>query len=141
MVRDGAREFMPHVPFCEKTTRTRFRESITTAHPTTFVCVKRRSGRLTGFLVCSMHEYLFSPRLHVILDTIYVRPDSRGTRAAASLAEQFVEWAKRLGALEAYMGVGHGQHIERTARFFERLGAQRVGWSMRIKVPEHAWRR
>lgn len=121
------------VPFCPEHAGRMFDRAVSQATPTLFVVERRPDRQAVGFAVCAAYEYLFSPRLHVVLETIFVRPDSRGTRAAASLLSAVTGWARIVGASEIFLASA-GRDQERHARFFARLGAVPTGTAMKITV-------
>jgi L-amino acid N-acyltransferase YncA len=118
-------ETLPHLDFDLATTRATFLSAVEHASPTLFVVEEAR--KVIGYAMCLLENYAFAAGRFVVLEAIYVRPDRRGTRAAASLVTRFFEWGKTVGAKESILGIANGFQPERTARFFEHLGAQRVG--------------
>lgn len=106
-----------------------FRRYIAAADPTIFVVERNRE--IVGFLNASIYEYDFADGLFTVQQVLYVRPDNRGTRASALLMQEFVSWSDRLGALENTGGNDNGLFSERTAKFLERFGFERVGFYMR----------
>lgn len=92
------------------------------ADPRSVVVVSRSRDSLTGFLV----GYLTAPsssRLPVtyaMLRSLYVSPDARGTGAADSMTERFVEWARSNGAVQAIVDAYAAN--ERAQRFYARHG-------------------
>lgn len=129
MCEAGVAENAPHIPFSRAAAEATFYRYLYAADPTIFVA--ERDGRVSGVAACSLHKYLFAPDIFVVLDTIYVRPDSRGTRAAACLVEQFLEWGQSLGAREWHAGTSTDRDAEASMRFFARFGAQPAGGSVK----------
>lgn len=125
LARQDVAETLPHLTFREDITRATFRQYLAEADPTIFVVEHR--GEVVGFLMALMQGYAFTDGVFATGEVIYVRPDRRGTLAAAHLVRAFVEWAETIEAREAIMGVSNGLKMERTARFLERFGFKVVG--------------
>jgi GNAT superfamily N-acetyltransferase len=123
-------ETLPHLDFCRDMAEQAFNETVSGYG--TLGLVAEIDGEIVGFLRAEMHGYLFTAGVFVVLDVLYVRPDKRGTRAAAALIRQFVQWGDTVRAREILFGVSSKLNIERTARFFEHFGAERVGYQHRI---------
>ncbi len=87
---------------------------------------------IVGFALCEIEGFHFASGISTVLQIIYVRPDKRGTRAAALLLAEFIRWSEIVGSRRRYLGINTGQGIERTARFFERAGARSLGHCMVI---------
>jgi len=130
------RETLPHLDFDAETTRRTFRASIARADPTIFV-VEDDNGEVIGYLVALMRAYMFTRGHLASQEVIYVKPGRRGSRAALMLIKSFRQWAKIIGAREAYMGIANGFQPDRTARLFSHYGFAPVGQYLRW-VPPHA---
>lgn len=118
-------ETLPHLDYDEDVTRATFRDSMDHADPTIFVA--EIQGEVVGYAVCLLEGYAFTSGLFVVLEALYVRPESRGSRAAFALVNEFDRWGDLLKAREKILGVANGQDIERKDRFFSRLGFKCVG--------------
>lgn len=94
--------------------------------------VAERDERLVGFILCAIQGFFFTTGIMALLRIIYVEPGCRGTRVPAVLFMQFLQWGEIVGAKRYLMGIGNSLHPDRTARFFERFGARRVGYEMVI---------
>lgn len=129
LARLAVAESARHVGFNEDRVRRTFHGYLDEAHPTIFVAERRRE--LIGFLMATMSEYTFADGLFTTQEVLFVRPDLRGTRAAAYLLDEFTRWSDRLGALENTGGNDNGLFTEQTARLLERRGFERVGLFMR----------
>jgi L-amino acid N-acyltransferase YncA len=81
-----------------------------------------------------IHGYAFTSGIFTVQEVLYVKPGSRGTRAAAQLMAEFVRWSDMLHARESFGGNSNGFNSERTARFLEHFGFRKVGYSMK-RVP------
>lgn len=123
-------ETLPHIPFDEPTARRTFDSYLKSASPTILVC-EANDRKIAGFLVAYMTPYAFATGHFCNQEVIYVRPEYRGTRAAARLIRSFNEWADRTNPREVFAGVANGIKVERTTRFLELFGFAPVGASLR----------
>jgi GNAT superfamily N-acetyltransferase len=82
---------------------------------------------LVGFALAAIDGFYFAAGLAASLRVVYVTPAKRGSRAPALLVDSFFRWSDTVGARRKYLGINNSLHPERTARFFERYGARRVG--------------
>lgn len=118
-----------HVGFEEDRVRETFRKYLDTANPTIFFVDDRHD--IVGFLLATMSQYRFASSLFTTQEVLFVRPDKRGTRAAALLVGELVRWSERLGAVEITGGNDNGLLTEKTARLLEHFGFERVGIFLR----------
>jgi GNAT superfamily N-acetyltransferase len=119
-------ESYPHLPVSEAKIRGTFTRYLATAHPTLTVAVKN-DGTLVGFCSQTISEYPSADGLYTTLEVTFVRPDSRGTRAAALLLRWFTDWSDRIGALESTGGNDNQLRSEATAKLLSRFGFEPVG--------------
>jgi hypothetical protein len=63
----------------------------TARHPTIFVVEQNRE--LVGFMNATISEYTFADGIFTTQEVMFIRPDKRGTRAAASLVRHFTAGA------------------------------------------------
>ena len=131
LARMQVEETLPHMAskFCEERVRSVFRHAQVSGDPTIFVVEDK--GVLIGYLVAKVWPYLFTATVHVAQEVVYIRPDKRGSRAAASLFGLYSKWAAATKADEAFAGISNGLHPERTARFMKKFGFEVVGVSLR----------
>lgn len=129
LARIGHAESWPYLPFAEHKVRAIFDRYMTTAHPTIFVV--EHDGEIIAFLNCTISEFPSADGLYTTQEILFVRPDKRGTRAAALLLRQFIQWSDQLGALESTGGNDNALTSDRTRRFLKRFGFQEVGFFMR----------
>lgn len=123
-------ETLPHLDFDPLIAGRTFRRYLKTADPTIFVVEDNRE--VVGYLMAMTHDYAFMSGLFAIQEAMYVRPDKRGTRAAAALMKIFTEWGARMGAKEIIYGVSNRFQPDRTSRFFQRVtGAEPVGFYLK----------
>lgn len=119
-------ETLPHLDFRRDLAAETIEESLRTADPTFFVVEDSRE--VVGYLMAFMESYAFTTGIFCVQEVLYVRPDKRGTRAAAHLVKEFVRWANIVGAREMIFGISNKFQPERTSRLFQRLtGAEEVG--------------
>jgi L-amino acid N-acyltransferase YncA len=103
-----------------------------TAEPTIFVVEHQR--KVIGFLLGSIIGYRAAAGHAVTQEVLYVRPANRGTRASTLLMKNLVKWADQVGAREIIGGVDNNFQPERTAKFLEHFGFERVGYALRKVV-------
>lgn len=96
--------------------------------------VAETDGEIVGFLMALRTPYAAHTGFFVHQELFYVRPDKRGTRAAASLFRAFNAWADSLNPEEVFAGVATGHRPEVAARWMRRFGFEPVGPSMRRRV-------
>ena len=106
-----------------------FDDYLDEADPTFFVVDERRE--VIGFLLATMSGYRFAAGLYTTQEVLFVRPDRRGTRAAALLLRELVAWSERRGAREITGGNDNGLFSDRTARLLKKHGFEQVGFFMR----------
>lgn len=105
-------------------------DSCLASDPTMFVA--EQGGRLIGLAIARIEGFYFASGVLASLDLIYVTPGWRGSRAPALLFIAFLRWSDEVGARRKQMGINNSLHPDRTARFFERFGARRVGYFLVI---------
>lgn len=119
----------PTLTFNEARCRKTVQNYLAFADPTIFVADD--GGEPVGLLVCNFYEQRAADGLYATQEVLFVRPDKRGTRAAALLMKELIAWAETVGASEIVGGNDNEFNSERTARFLEHFGFKRVGFSMR----------
>lgn len=80
-----------------------------------------------GFFVAVKGDYFSCDGFFISQGVFYVRPDKRGTRAAATLFRRFVRWAESFNPEEIYAGIGRGRRSEVAARFLRGFGFEPSG--------------
>lgn len=124
-------ETLPHLDFRPDLVEKAFVASVATGDPLGLVA-EDDSG-LVGYLMARVYEYSFASGVFVSQEVVFVKPDKRGTRAAVKLLREYIRWGEEdVGAREILFGISNGFKPERTARLFEHLGAERVGFHHRI---------
>lgn len=125
-------ETRPTLEFDEARARATFRSYLERADPTFFVIDDKRD--VIAMLACNFYEHRAATGLFTTQEVLYVRPDRRGSRAAALLMKQLIAWSTQLGATEIIGGNDNEFNSERTARFLEHFGFARVGFTMRREL-------
>jgi GNAT superfamily N-acetyltransferase len=130
-VEESARD----VGFNPDKVRQTFHRYLTQAHPTIYLVEQNREP--IGFLNATISEYTFADGIYTTQEVMFVRPDKRGTRAAALLVREFNRWSDMLGAVESTGGNDNALFTEQTARLLEKNGFERVGLFMRRRGAGH----
>ena len=132
MARTNMEQTRPTLKFNEARCRQTVQNYLDFANPTIFVA--EDEAEVVGLLVCNFYEYHAADGLYATQEVLFVRPDKRGTRAAALLMKELIAWATMLGAQEIVGGNDNEFNSERTARFLGHFGFKRVGFAMRRSV-------
>ncbi|MFY7925564.1 MAG: GNAT family N-acetyltransferase [Aquidulcibacter sp.] len=132
MARANIEETRPEIGFDEHLAYETCYAYLDTASPTIFVAERNRE--VVGFLLADMYSYRASPGIHTMQEVLFVAPAHRGTRAAVMLMKHFIAWSIGLGAKEIIGGNDNSFQSDRTARFLEHFGFERVGHAMRRKL-------
>jgi GNAT superfamily N-acetyltransferase len=82
---------------------------------------------LLGMLFGYLTEYFFCKEKLACDMVLFVDRKHRGSSAAARLIGAFRNWAVACGASEICLGISSKINIERTGRFYERMGLTHVG--------------
>ena len=86
-------------------------------------------NKLIGFISGMHQEYFFSSNKKVSDLGFYILPEYRGSRAAIKLLKELENWAKSFGVEDLYLGQTTAINIEKTQKFYERLGYKTVGFN------------
>lgn len=114
---------IPFPPVDEKATREALIELGSGYH----VSIAEQDGEPCGFIAGAVSRFVFSTDFYIVHDIFYVRPESRGSRAAFLLVNAFCDWGRGIGARHAMIGVHTGLRPEVTGRFYEKLGFRFIG--------------
>lgn len=133
----GAEEAHPEVPFDSEVAWQTWVEAMTTGHPVIFIV--EHAGEVFGILSGFVQGYQFARGLFVAQEVIYVRPDKRGSRAAALLVAEFIKWGELMDARQIMFSITSGIRPDSTARFFSRFGAKQVGHTLILNRTPAAW--
>lgn len=129
LTRAALAEARPWLAYDDHRARETFYSYLDTADPTIFVA--EDADGIAGLVTASINEYRMSGGLFILHEVFFVRPEKRGTRAAARLMKHLLEWGQSLGAVEIIGGNDSNFKSDKVARFLERFGFQIVGSSMR----------
>lgn len=132
MARINITDTRPQLDFDEAICRATLQGYIDRASPTVFVCEDRR--KVVGFLLADFYAYRAASGLFTTQEVLFVRPEHRGTRAAVLMMKHLIAWSERLGAKEIIGGNDNEFNSERTAKFLEHFGFERVGFAMRLAM-------
>ncbi len=127
--RTNIEQTRPGMTFNEERCRNTFQSYLHRASPTFFVVEDNRE--VIAMLVADFYEYRAADGLFTTQEVLFVRPDKRGTRASVILMKELIAWSEMLGAKEIMGGNDNEFNSERTARFLEHFGFERVGFAMR----------
>ena len=98
------------------------------------IFVVERDQQVCGFLLTTVCTYRAFAGLFTIQEVLFVKPERRGTRAAALLMKKLIEWSNDVGAREIIGGNDNDVHTEQTARFLSRFGFKKFGYAMRLNL-------
>ena len=129
MARENMTSTCPEMTFDEYKCRATIHRYLDTASPTFWVVEHKREA--IAFLEGDMYEYEAAEGFFTVQKVLYVAPAHRGTRAALLLMKNFVAWSQRLGAKAIIGGNDNSFKSERTAKFLEHFGFEKVGFAMR----------
>ncbi|HEV2155406.1 GNAT family N-acetyltransferase [Bradyrhizobium sp.] len=131
LARQMLAESYPDQVFSEPVARETYQRYLNTAHPTFFFA--DQDGDVIGVLQAGISSYDFSDGVFTTLCGTFVRPDKRGTRAAAMLIAEYCRWSDGLGAVESTGGNDNNLTTERTTRLLGHFGFEPVGTFVRRK--------
>jgi hypothetical protein len=114
------------ISFHEPKVRALFRHAIAAGDHACLV-YERAGGGLNGMLVGFVMQHFFSLETMASDLFVFVRPEARGSIAAARLWSAFRHWALAAGAVTLRFGTIGGEAPERTRRFYTGLGMTEVG--------------
>lgn len=97
--------------------------------PAVVVIAAEQDGQLIGFISGIVSQYFFSERIKAADLGFFVVPAHRGTSAAIRLISAFEKWADEMGVSEIYLGQTTAVDIEKTIKFYTRLGYRCVGFN------------
>lgn len=100
-------------------------------HPSVFYAGLMDGDKLIAFFLGCVTPQFFGPALVASDMAMYVQPDSRGGLHAVKLIKAFEQWAKARAAKCVNLGQSTGINIERTRKFYERMGYKTVGFNAR----------
>lgn len=98
------------------------------------IFVVTKGEEVAGFLLTGIYAYRAFDGLFTTQEVLFVRPDRRGTRAAALLMRKLVDWSTSVGACEIVGGNDNEVYSEQTARFLSRFGFKQYGYAMKREL-------
>lgn len=98
-------------------------------NPNAVAFLALENNQIVGFISGLVHEYFFSNRKRVSDLGFFVLPEYRGSRVALKLVKLLEAWAIEKNANELHLGQTTGLDIDKTKRFYERLGFKTVGFN------------
>lgn len=129
MARENIETTRSSLVFDEVKCRETFYQYLDTASPTIWVVEDRREA--IAFMLAEVYDYRAASGLYTTQEVLFVKPAKRGSRASVLLMKNLITWSQRLGAKEIIGGNDNGFNSERTAKFLEHFGFERVGFAMR----------
>lgn len=123
LARMACQSFDGEGEFSEEKTLESCEDYLSQAHPTLFVIEENRS--IIGMLVATIGSPWHRRGIFTTVETLFVAPERRDTSAEMRLVEHFVEWSRRLNALEVYGLARYGSPIRDLldAQGFEPVGS------------------
>ena len=98
-------------------------------NPNAVAFLALENNQIVGFISGLVHEYFFSNRKRVSDLGFFVLPEYRGSRVALKLVKLLEAWAIEKNANELHLGQTTGLEIDKTKKFYERLGFKTVGFN------------
>lgn len=98
-------------------------------NPNAVAFLALENNQIVGFISGIVHEYFFSNRKRVSDLGFFVLPEYRGSRVALKLVKLLEAWAIEKKVNELHLGQTTGLDIDKTKRFYERLGFNTVGFN------------
>ncbi len=132
MGRHNCEQTLPGSPYEPERVAKTFQTYLDTGNPSFFVVEKDEKG--VGFLLVGFGDYDYRSGFFTIQKVLYVKPENRGTRAAALLMKHLVNWSRELGATEIIGGNDNDFQSDRTSKFLERFGFRKVGYAMSMNL-------
>lgn len=99
-------------------------------------CVLVAGDPVLGMIIAFCEEIWWSSAKESWDMVFYVKPQARGSSAAARLLKAYVAWAKRRGVQEIKIGFGTAVREDATASFYGKMGFERLfsGFVLREKA-------
>lgn len=98
-----------------------------------FVC-KDEHGQILGGFAGGIQAEWFGHSVMSFDYCLFVRPESRGSRAAYLLIKQFIAWSQEQGADWIQCGTATKINTDRTIKFYEKMGFIHTGSFLEMKV-------
>lgn len=100
------------------------------------VFVAEKAGEIIGGIAGGVTEFWFCDELHGFDYSFFVHPEHRGGSAAFRLLLAFESWCKNMGAKQMDIGITTGIHVDKTTRFYEKMGFVKSGQLFRKALEE-----
>lgn len=97
--------------------------------------VAELEGKIIGMFGAELQKHIFSND-YMTMDVLnYVVPSYRGSNAAKRMLSVYVAWAEghNVKPCNIWLGINAGINVDRTERFYNKLGFNRSGIMMRLK--------
>lgn len=133
MARANHDESCPHLEWSDERADETFLIDYLKYGDCTILIVAHR-GRVVGFLLATINQYRAANGLFAVQEVLYVKPEKRGSRAAALLMQTLIAWARKMGAVEIVGGNDNGVRSDLTARFLSRFGFKNRGYCMGLNL-------
>lgn len=134
LCRDLHREsLLAYLPFSERKVLDMFARALALPEET-FFWVVERDGVLVGSMYGVVVGYFGCEGTMATEKWVHALPQHRGGGAATSLVKQFIRWAHERGVREVAISPSTGIQTERTARWLEHLGFDRIGVTLKKRI-------
>lgn len=91
------------------------------------IFVAEASNKIVGFMMAVISPHFFTKEVEVEHYIFYVHPTKRGSKAAMLLIAEMERWGKEQGATASRIGIHTALNIERTGRFYKKMGYRLIG--------------
>ncbi len=99
-----------------------------------FLVAVNQQGKIVGGFIGALETYFFTRAVSANSILIWVSPAARGSSAAVRMIDVFRRWAIKNRAMEVCLLVASGVTINRTDRFFRKLGFVQTGGNYSLAV-------
>jgi len=118
--------------FSPRRVREVLNQYLASANPTIFVVDDNRE--VIAFLSATMNLFDHRDGFFTCQKVLFVTARKRGSRAAILLMKELIRWSEQLGAVEVCGGNDNEFQSDRTAKFLEHFGFDRVGYAMTKRI-------
>ena len=125
MVERHASEGFPHLPHNRYIIINSLKSILGNAR--FFLKVAKLGMELKGYYLGQASPYMFTEGFLLVLQYIYVLPESRGSSLFSRLIKDFEEEGREHGARELLCGIESGINVDKVGRIFEKKGYKFVG--------------
>ncbi|UVE55303.1 GNAT family N-acetyltransferase [Burkholderia sp. EMB26] len=98
-----------------------------------FLMMAERDGAPIGVMAATVMEHWMSEDRIACDFGLFIDPEHRGGMLAARFVRTYRQWARARGAIDTFLGISTGVHVEQTARFYKTLGL--IEASITFEVP------